>query len=29
MNAFYWIGALSAAGLFVYLVIAMLNAEEL
>jgi K+-transporting ATPase KdpF subunit len=29
MNLFYLIGALSAAGLLVYLVVALLNAEEL
>ncbi len=29
MNAFYLIGALAAAGLFVYLLIALFNAEKL
>ncbi|HEV7817071.1 MAG TPA: potassium-transporting ATPase subunit F [Janthinobacterium sp.] len=29
MNTFYLIGALSAAGLLVYLVVALLKAEEL
>ncbi len=29
MNLFYMIGAVCAAGLLVYLVVALLNAEEL
>lgn len=29
MNTFYVIGALTAAGLLVYLIVALLNAEEL
>jgi K+-transporting ATPase KdpF subunit len=29
MNTFYWIGALAAAGLLVYLVVALLKAEKL
>lgn len=29
MNLFYLIGALAAAGLLIYLVVALLNAEEL
>jgi K+-transporting ATPase KdpF subunit len=29
MNLFYVIGALSSAGLFVYLLVALLNAENL
>jgi len=29
MNTFYLIGALTAAGLLVYLVVALLNAEKL
>lgn len=29
MNLFYMIGAISAAGLLVYLVVALLKAEEL
>lgn len=29
MNTFYLIGALAAAGLLVYLVVALVNAEEL
>ncbi|WP_444846041.1 potassium-transporting ATPase subunit F [Duganella caerulea] len=29
MNAFYLIGALAAAGLLVYLVVALLKAEDL
>jgi K+-transporting ATPase KdpF subunit len=29
MNTFYVIGALASAGLLVYLVVALLNAEEL
>ncbi|MDY7577143.1 K(+)-transporting ATPase subunit F [Herbaspirillum sp. RTI4] len=29
MNAFYLLGALVAAGLLVYLIVALLNAEEL
>ena len=28
MNLLYWIGALAACGLFVYLVYALLRAEE-
>lgn len=29
MSAFYLLGALAAAGLFLYLVVALLNAERL
>ncbi|WP_295992682.1 K(+)-transporting ATPase subunit F [Rugamonas sp.] len=29
MNTFYLIGAIASAGLLVYLVVALLNAEEL
>jgi K+-transporting ATPase KdpF subunit len=29
MNTFYWIGALAAAGLLAYLVVALLKAEKL
>lgn len=29
MNAFYWLGGIVAAGLLVYLLMALLKAEEL